>query len=122
LEYVASFCLLYISEQQLTRGPRNPGVSEHTSYESVDEEEEEMSEPAPPKRGKRGPAKPVKEKKEVAEKAEPGSAATDTIASQGDAESKPTIKASASKPMGGTKGGRKQKTLNTFFGPPKMKK
>jgi DNA polymerase delta subunit 3 len=81
-----------------------------------------MSDPAPPKRDKRGTAKLVKEKREVVEKAEPGSAATDTIASRGNSEIKPTIKASASKPMGKTKGRRKQKMLNTVFGPPKMKK
>jgi DNA polymerase delta subunit 3 len=89
-------------------------VSDYTSYESVDEEE---NEPTLAKKGKRAPAKPVKGMEEEVEKTEPSSAAADTIG-----ESKPTIKASTSKSMSGAKGGRKQKTLNTFFGPPKTKK
>lgn len=94
-----------------------------------EEEEEETKEAAPAKkgnRGKRAASISIEKEQEPAERTEPDGTAVNAAGPSGGAKLKPTTKAASSSIKASTsnrtKGGQKQKTLNTFFGPPRAKK
>ncbi|KXN92412.1 hypothetical protein AN958_07030 [Leucoagaricus sp. SymC.cos] len=108
-------------------------TEDYSSYESVGEEEEEEEEPkkavsAKKGNGRKRAAGSKQEKEDDTESAAPEDPAVNAATKNSETRSKPNAKAAASSTKSSlnrsmsTKSGQKQKTLNTFFGPPKAKK